>query len=100
DDDVTGEELALDLAPLAALHLDEGLRGDADLAELLGHPHGLDPLLEVLADPLLEAGVGVDDVPVLLPGLHRASGRVHATTPAARKSRSITQDRPLSTRKR
>ena len=48
DDDVAREELALDLAALAALHLDQRLGRDADVSELLLHAHRLDALPEVL----------------------------------------------------
>ena len=65
DEDVAREELALHFALLAALHLHESLGRDLDLAELLAHAEGVDALGEVLPHPLFEAGVGVDDVPLL-----------------------------------
>src|SRR5262249_48279582 len=99
DDDVPGEELALDFPALAALHLDERLGRNADLAEMVGHPHRLDPLLQVLAHALLETRVGVDDVPVLGLRFRLCLGR-HANTPTARKSLSMTQASPVSTTKR
>src|SRR5712691_5702932 len=110
DDDVAREELALNFAPFSPLHFDESLRWDANVTEGLGHPHGLDALPQVLPHPLFETGVGVHDVPVLRPrltlGLGRPNGplasirRRHATTPAARKSLSRSQESPASTTKR
>src|SRR5213075_888436 len=70
DEDVAGEELALHFALFAALHLDERFGRDLDLAELLAHTESVDALVERLFDPLLESGVGVDDVPLLLAGFH------------------------------
>src|SRR5262249_43351727 len=97
DDDVAGEELALDLAPLPPLHLDQRLCRDSNVAERVGHPHRLDSLAQVLPNPLLEAGVRVDDVPV--PRLRLGFSR-HVTTPAERKTLSRSQESPASTTKR
>ncbi len=66
DEDVSGEELALHFALLAPLHLHKCFGGDLHLAELLAHAEGVDALGEVLLHPFLEAGVGVDDEPLLL----------------------------------
>ena len=77
DQDVAGEELALGLALLAGLVLDHGLHRDADLADRLAHAEGVGALAQRLLDPLLEAGVGVDDVPAALP--FRRRGHVPTT---------------------
>src|SRR5258706_10776604 len=104
DDDVAGEELTLDLAALATLHLDERLGRDADLPERVRHPHRFHALLQVLAHALLEARIRVDDEPVPGAGLRGLRfggfeiGR-SATTPAARTTLSIRQQRPEATTK-
>src|SRR4051812_21765157 len=63
DQHVAGEELALRHVLLAALHLDDLFHRHEDLAELLGHPGAVDAVLERARHRLLEAGVGVHDVP-------------------------------------
>src|ERR1700738_512353 len=68
DQDVTGEDPLLDVAALAVLDLDLILCWDQDLEDLVVHVHRVDPLLEVLLDLLLVAGVGVDHVPLRLFG--------------------------------
>src|SRR5207237_1105351 len=52
-------------ALLPALHLDERFRRNLDLTEFRSHAESIDALGEVLLHPLLETGVGVDDVPLL-----------------------------------
>src|SRR5580765_1550528 len=65
DEHVAGEELALRHVLLAALHLDDLLHRHEDLAELVGPAGAIDPVLERTLHRLLEAGVGVHDVPAL-----------------------------------
>src|SRR6266849_4591037 len=72
--DVAGEDSLLHVAALAVLDLDLVLHRDEHLQDLVLHVHGLDPLLEVLLDLLLVAGVRVDDVPLRL-GLGPAGRR-------------------------
>src|SRR5205823_13938258 len=66
DQDVAREDSLLNMAALAVLDLDLVLHGDEHLQDLVLHVHRLDPLLEVLLDLLLMAGVRVDDVPLRL----------------------------------
>src|SRR3954449_11191213 len=63
DEHVPGEKLALRHVLLAALHLDHLFHRHEDLAEHLGHPRAVDAVLERARHRLLEAGVGVHDVP-------------------------------------
>src|SRR4051795_3324674 len=73
DQDVAGEELALRLLLLPPLVLDPRLPRDADLAEGLPHAERVRALAQGLLHPLLEPGVGVDDVPLpaRVAGAHR-----------------------------
>src|SRR5256885_1399091 len=63
DQHVAREELALRHVLLAALHLDDLFHRHQDLAELLGHAGAVDAILERARHRLLEAGIGVHDVP-------------------------------------
>src|SRR6185437_16609310 len=63
DQQIAGEGLLLDGDLLAALELDDVLHGDDDLEHLVLHPPGGHHVLQVRADLVIVAGVGVDDVP-------------------------------------
>src|SRR5438093_7614028 len=71
DQHISREELLLrdDLGPVA--HLDDILGRDEDLADVFVHPERLRALLEALADLVLIAGVGMNDVPLLRHASHR-----------------------------
>src|SRR4051812_12217185 len=78
DQQVAGQDLAVDLRALAVLDLGDLLGGHLDLVDVVLDVQGLDPRLEVGLHLVLVAGVGVDDVPVagrdpqgLLHGLDR-----------------------------
>ena len=73
DQDVAGEEpLGADHL-LAAAHLRDLLGRDQDFADLVLEPVGVHPLLERLLHLVLEAGVGVHDVPLLRAIVRHAS---------------------------
>src|SRR6185436_7435152 len=65
DQHVAREELALGHVLLSALHLDHFLDRHQDLAEHVRHAGAIDPVLERALHRLLEAGVGMHDVPSL-----------------------------------
>ena len=62
--EVAGEDLALNGLLLAVLELVDFLHGDDDLEDLVLHVHRLDAGVEVGRDLLLVARLGVDDVPL------------------------------------
>ena len=64
DQDVAGENGALDHLALAVLDLRDLLGGDHDLVDVVLHVEGDDAVLEVRLHPVLHAGVGVHDEPV------------------------------------
>jgi hypothetical protein len=66
DEHVAREDLLLDRPPLAVLDLDLLLGGDHHLEDLVLDAHRLDAVLEVGLDLVLIAGVGVNDVPLLV----------------------------------
>src|SRR5438876_3398629 len=63
---VAREELLLGLALLLVADLDDFLRRDENLADLLAHAEDLGARLDRLRHLVLEAGVRVDDEPLLL----------------------------------
>src|SRR5918996_5676408 len=69
DQHVAGEDLAVHRLALAVLDLDLLLHRDEDLEDLVLHAHRLDAVLEIRLHLVLVAGVGVDDVPLLLRAL-------------------------------
>src|SRR3984957_12344618 len=68
DQDVARQHLLVDDLLLAALDLGHQVGGDLDLEDVVLHVERRDAALEVGLDPVLVAGVRVDDVPVA--GLH------------------------------
>ena len=64
DQDVPGQDGALDHLALAVLDLRDLLGGDHDLVDVVLHVEGDDAVLEVGLHPVLHAGVGVHDEPV------------------------------------
>jgi hypothetical protein len=65
DKDVAGEEPLRADDLLATAHLDDVLGRNEDFADLVLQPVRLHPLAERLRHFFLEAGVRVDDVPLL-----------------------------------
>src|SRR5438552_2388309 len=64
DQEVAGEDLALNHLALAGLDLHDVFHGDHDVEDLVLHLHGTDPGVEVGLHLVLVARVGVHDVPV------------------------------------
>ena len=64
DQHVAGQDGPLDHLALAVLDLRDLLGGDHDLVDVVLHVEGDDAVLEVGADAVLHAVVGVDDVPL------------------------------------
>ncbi len=64
DEHVAGDAHAVDELPLAVLDLDHVLHGDLHLVDALLHVHGDAAVLDVRLHALLEARVGVHDVPL------------------------------------
>ena len=60
---VAGEELALDRDLLAAAGLGHGLGRDLDRLDQLGEAEPVGVGQDLVADLVLETGIGVDDVP-------------------------------------
>jgi len=64
DEDVAGQEDALDGVLLAVAQLGDGFGGNHDAADAVLQTERHDAALERLANFALKAGVGVDDVPL------------------------------------
>jgi hypothetical protein len=66
DQDVAGHPNAGDLLALAVLDLGDRLHRDLHVEDVRLHVQGAHPSLKVGLDPVLIAGIGVDDEPVTL----------------------------------
>ena len=64
DQDVAGEDPPGHAATLSVLDLDDILRGDQHIEDLVVHVHRLDTLEQVRPDLFLVSGVGMDDEPL------------------------------------
>src|SRR5258708_11538724 len=85
DQDVAGEEAGGGLHLLAPLHLHHFLGGNLDAADVSVHAVCFGPLTQALRHLLLEARVGVHDVPLLgHQGFHRATSSRPGRGPARR----------------
>src|SRR5690606_31847810 len=73
---VAGEELALGTALLAGAHLHHFLGRHQHVAEAVFHAHPLDPVAQRLRHRLLEAGIGMHDVPAHVAGVAALAVRV------------------------
>src|SRR5262249_26243949 len=87
-EDVAGHELALDLHLLAALHFGDGFGRNLDRLDELLEAQALGLGKDGIADLVLEAGIGVDDVPAGHCGLSLRLRRATATSARRRRTAS------------